>query len=474
MTTEPSSRIDDAFRRIAEHSQQRSGVASQARGPATFEPRVDWESTETVGRVTAALAAYEAETMTPQDRVKRLLEHARSPDAMSTIAHIDAGFIGAAAADSSERWRLGTARSLEGIVVGVKDTIDVAGLRTGFGLAKEPSELAVRDAGVVSRLRASGAIPSPKLRTYEYAWAEDSGPCPVWNPTDRDSITGGSSNGSAAAVGFGLVDLALGSDTLGSTRAPASFCGVVGLKPTFGSLPTEGMAGLAPSLDSVGLIGSCVADVALMWRALSPQDAVALGENPKVGILHSGPRSSAVNLSLEAAGSLLATTGATVDYLEFDWMEEAAAAGMVIVAVESTRQKWAMKRQQDIRDAVQELLAAGRGADPAVYEAAITLKEDIAAEAARLLSIYDVILSPVVPGPAPKVDSLYFEIDGTKVPWLDIANIHLAWSNLAGVPSLTVPVHLESDGSLTSLQVTALTAAEEKAFAVASILEWSL
>lgn len=175
---------------------------------------------------------------------------------------------------------------LAGLPCGVKDVIDVAGMPTGFGLRREyrPAPL---DAWCVALLRSAGAVPVGKTRTTAHAYLD---PAPTVNPLDPVRTPGGSSAGSAAAVAAGHVPFALGTQTIGSVLRPAAYCGVVGFKPSYGRIPTAGVAPLAPSLDHVGIIAR---DVALAQRVAA-------------ALLPASPASPAGALRLAAAETLFA------------------------------------------------------------------------------------------------------------------------------------------------------------------------
>ena len=165
---------------------------------------------------------------------------------------------------------------MQGIPFAVKDIVDMAGAPTLCGSRARPARPAAADAApdaaVVARLLAAGAVPLGKVATYEFALVGPSsdGPYPpARNPWNPGRITGGSSSGSAAAIAAGLVRVAVGTDTGGSVRSPAAYCGVVGLKPTRDALPRDGVFPLSPSLDHVGLLGATVADTAAAYAALT-------------------------------------------------------------------------------------------------------------------------------------------------------------------------------------------------------------
>ena len=159
--------------------------------------------------------------------------------------------------------------ALHGVPVGLKDIIDTADMPTENGSVLHAGRTPSRDASVVSLLRAAGAIVMGKTVTTEFATRT---PGKTRNPHDPAHTPGGSSSGSAAAVAAGMVPLALGSQTTGSTIRPASFCGVYGFNPTHGLIPRHGMFRLSRTLDHVGLFARTIEDVALLLEELSAHD----------------------------------------------------------------------------------------------------------------------------------------------------------------------------------------------------------
>ena len=154
---------------------------------------------------------------------------------------------------------------LHGIPFGVKDIYDTAGMPTEWGTPVHRDRVPASDAKVVADLASMGAIVLGKTHTTAYAYFD---PAPTRNPHNAAHTPGGSSSGSAAAVADGMVPFALGSQTMGSVLRPASFCGICGLKPTFGGLPTEGVMPFAPTLDHPGLFTRTVSDMVFLWRSL--------------------------------------------------------------------------------------------------------------------------------------------------------------------------------------------------------------
>lgn len=164
---------------------------------------------------------------------------------------------------------------LHGIPIGLKDLIDTEGVKTTCGSALFADRVPAQDAEVVRRLKIAGAVLIGKQNMQEFAYGGTSTSSyfgPVHNPWDTDRIAGGSSGGSAAAVATGMCFGAIGTDTGGSVREPAAFCGIVGLKPTYGRVSLRGVFPLSPSLDHVGTLCRNVIDTALMLQAIAGYD----------------------------------------------------------------------------------------------------------------------------------------------------------------------------------------------------------
>ncbi len=175
---------------------------------------------------------------------------------------------------------------LHGIPIALKDLVDTAGVRTTAGSAVFADRVPSDDADVVRRLKAAGAVVLGKLNMHEFAYGDTSAQShfgPVRNPWHREHVPGGSSGGSAAAVAAGLCYGALGSDTGGSIRQPAAYCGIVGLKPTYGLVSTRGVVPLSWSLDHIGPMCRTVADTAILLQAIAgydPLDTNSLAATP--------------------------------------------------------------------------------------------------------------------------------------------------------------------------------------------------
>ena len=230
---------------------------------------------------------------------------------LARIAARDAAVRGWAFIDKDVK---GGAGPLAGLVLGVKDVIDVAGMPTTHGSPAYRDNVPAADAECVARLRAAGAVVLGKTVTAEFATYH---PGPTVNPCNPEHTPGGSSSGSAAVVADGQADLALGTQTAGSVIRPASFCGTFGFKPTFGRYPLGGVLETAPSLDTLGLFGRDLAVIAAADAALSGEDGVPA---PKAGLtvgLCRSPAWDAASPEMQAAF--------------FDFAEKLRAAGHTLV-----------------------------------------------------------------------------------------------------------------------------------------------
>ena len=167
--------------------------------------------------------------------------------------------------------------ALHGVPVGIKDVIDTADQPTCYGSPIYPDHRPARDAACVSRLKDAGALILGKTVTTEFAFAHPAG---TRHPFAPEHTPGGSSSGSAAAIADGMVPAALGTQTGGSTIRPSAYCGIVGYKPAFGSIPVDGLKALAPSLDTIGILARAMEDVPLLASVLSARPAGPVRDGP--------------------------------------------------------------------------------------------------------------------------------------------------------------------------------------------------
>ncbi|WP_044476376.1 amidase [Rhodococcus aetherivorans] len=270
---------------------------------------------------------------------------------------------------------------LHGVAVAVKDNIDVAGMPTRCGsnvLADAPP--AARDARIVERLREAGAVVVAKTHLHEFAYGPSglvNASGPARHPHDPTRITGGSSSGSAALVAKGIVPLALGTDTGCSVRTPAALCGVVGLKPTRGALPVDGVFPLSTTFDHVGLLARDVLDAGLAWGALP---GIAHLRTPvsglRVGRLRGGlwdVPDATFESALDDACRTLAHLGAEVRDVTLPETDDLLAVYPVVTGSEAyeTHQRWFENDPDLYQPATAALLAAQRDRPATDYVRAV-------------------------------------------------------------------------------------------------------
>jgi Asp-tRNA(Asn)/Glu-tRNA(Gln) amidotransferase A subunit family amidase len=263
----------------------------------------------------------------------------------------------ATAAARAEELAAGHSRGpLHGVAVGLKDIIDVAGLPTRCGshvLADEPP--AAADAEIVRMLTDAGAIVVAKLHTHEFAYGptgDVSATGPARNPHDPTRITGGSSSGSAAAVAAGHLPLAIGTDTGCSIRTPAAHCGVFGLKPRYGALPTDGVFPLAESCDHVGLLAADARSASLAWDSLTGGAPAAAATGLVIGVPADDywrPHDPVIADGVAVVSSAARAAGHTVIDVATPDITELASTYPIIVGAEAytTHARWLAERPGD-------------------------------------------------------------------------------------------------------------------------------
>jgi aspartyl-tRNA(Asn)/glutamyl-tRNA(Gln) amidotransferase subunit A len=387
---------------------------------------------------------------------------------------------------------------LAGVPVGWKDLIDTGGIRTTYGSAIYRDHVPDHDAEVVARLAAAGAICIGKLATHELAWGTTSdnphfGTCR--NPHDPTRMPGGSSGGSGAAVAAGIVALAPGTDTGGSIRCPASVCGIVGLKPTFGRVSLAGIHPLCPSLDHCGPMARSVRDCALALELLAGasardprtpavpaeryRDALGRGvAGMTVGVAeryffeHTDPELATI---VRAAVQALADAGARLVEIDMHWPVADAGAASFYLAEEMgvMSPHWPTRRADMGRDVVSELERGDR----------LSLRDAGQAQLARLgyqermleqLSAegVDLVVSPTQPCPPPVIGTRRVPFAGN--PEEDVTSVMCGLTdvfNVLGWPAITVPCGSDSLGLPVGCQIAAAPWHESDCLAAAEVVE---
>jgi len=367
---------------------------------------------------------------------------------------------------------------LSGVPVAVKDLIDVAGVPTRCGSAVLADAAPARaDAAVVARLRAAGAVVVAKTHTHEFAYGPTGdvaveGPCR--NPRDPRRITGGSSSGSAATVAAGLVPLAVGTDTGCSARTPAALCGVVGLKPALGALPTTGVFPLSETLDHIGLLGTDVGTVGSAFGALTGRWTDP--DAPVAGTVVGRPtdpywrvHDPEIDAAVDRAADALGAAGAVLRAVRLPGIDELAATYHVIVGAEAhtTHRRWLAQRPEDYQPATAARLRAAAAYTAADYVTAQRTRRRLAAElAARMLAEgIDALLLATTPLRATLIGARQVEApDGTRVTVAPaLLSLTLPF-NLLGWPAVSVPAP-EVDGLPIGIQVAAVRGGEQTVLA---------
>ena len=351
-----------------------------------------------------AAAAIAAGTLTSEALVRDCLERidARDP-AIAAWTHLDSE---QALAQARDRDQTPASGPLHGVPVGVKDIIDTADMPTTYGSPIYAGHQTAWDAACVALLRQAGAVIMGKTVSTEFAMYE---PGKTANPHNPAHTPGGSSSGSAAAVAAEMVPLALGSQTAGSIVRPASFCGVVGYKPTHGDFSLAGIKLLSQTLDTLGGFARCVQDLALLRAVLmgSPPQLTALAEPPRIGLCRTPqwPQATpATQEAVETAARRFADAGARVDEVtlpaEVDGLVEAQTTVQIFEGVRCCAYELTQRRDQ-LSASTQQLLGPGERLSYAEYKAALHLAETCRAALLAVFTTHDVLLVPSAPGEAP-------------------------------------------------------------------------
>ena len=358
-----------------------------------------------------------------------------------------------------------TAGPLAGVPFAVKNLFDVQGLPTRAG-SKINRDLAPspRDARLIERMEAAGAVLVGALNMGEYAYdftGENSHDGPSRNPHDVTRMTGGSSGGSGGAVGGGLVPLALGSDTNGSIRVPSSFCGIFGLKPTYGRLSRARSFPFVSSLDHLGPFARSVGDLALAYDAMQgpdPDDAACTTRpaEPVTTLLArdiSGLRIAIAggyfqnNVTPEAreAVARVARALGTMRVVEIPEAARARAAAYVITTSEgaSLHLDRLRKRPDDFDPAVRDRLLAGAMIPAPLVDRAQKFRRWYRARVLEMFEAVDVIIAPATPYVAPKLGQVTSMLDGVELPVRANIGIHTQPISFIGLPVVAVPIPLE-------------------------------
>src|SRR5215813_13039126 len=370
-----------------------------------------------------------------------------------------------AAALDARRAQGGALGPLAGVAFAVKNLVDIAGLPTVAGSKiNREHPAATRDATLIERLEAPAAVLVGALNMGEYAYdftGENVHDGPSRNPHDRSRMTGGSSGGSGGAVAGGMVPFALGSDTNGSIRVPASFCGIFGLKPTYGRLSRARTFPFVFSLDHLGPFARNVADLALAYDAMQGPDSedaacTTRATEPVSPLLVRDISSLRIALAaghfennvfpeaIEAVSRVAAALGVSRK-IEVPEASRARAAAYVITTAEgaSLHLDRLRTRPNDFDPAVRDRLIAGAMVPGTLVDRAQKFRRWYRAQLLEIFKSVDVLIAPATPCIAPKIGQVNFTLGGVELPVRAHIGIHTQPISFIGLPVVAVPVPLE-------------------------------
>lgn len=344
---------------------------------------------------------------------------------------------------------------LHGVPIALKDLIDTAGIATEAGTKVLAGRVPDADAAVAARLAEAGTVLLGKLAMTEGAFSEHRPERPEpRNPWSPKHWTGVSSSGAGVAVAAGLAFGAIGSDTGGSIRFPASACGVTGLKPGWGRVSAEGVFPLAQSLDHVGPIARSAADCALLFEAIAdpapgPAPARSIGvDRAMLASIH-----PEVTAAAEQALDTFAALGLEIREVSLPPLEPFAKGWAVTVGVETApfHAAWFDRAPEDYGPAMRMLIGLGRAPPAGAYEMLEAARRELAAAMARLHETADMILLPVLPVPTPTLAAL---AEADNDPEVVAAMLRFtAAFNYSGQPSLTLPAGFDAGGLPIGMQL---------------------
>ena len=376
---------------------------------------------------------------------------------------------------------------LHGVPVAIKELFDVEGAVGCYGSTILLDRIAPSDAAAVARWREAGAIVIGVTRSHEFGWGITTQHAELGstlNPWNTDRVPGGSSGGSAAALAVGMVPLALGSDTGGSIRIPACFCGIAGIKPTYGRVAKRGAVSLAPSLDHPGPLARTVPDLAIGLAAMAGFDAWDPSTLPvqppsrsvtpsvagvRVGLvadLHPRALREDHQARFDAATEAMSDAGARLIDLSFPGAEEIRPTFATIQMAEAHHVHSSVmgifpRRASEYGADVRGRLEMSADITLADYLSALEAKRALRHRFARLFDEVDVMMTPITAGGPSTTSEPDVSFDGTgEAPFRDVVMDYTVAQDLFGLPVCAVPNGLDGDGLPLGLQLTGPTLSE--------------
>lgn len=384
---------------------------------------------------------------------------------------------------------------LSGIPFGVKDNIDCLPFATTGGTPALAQHYPTEDAPPVARLKAAGGYVPVKLNLHELAFGITSNNAaygPVRNPFDASCVAGGSSGGNAAAIARGVIPFALGTDTGGSTRIPAAFCGIAGFRPSTGRYPGGGVLTLSTTRDTIGPMAATCADLAEVDALIAPEAEQTAPERLRIGVLRArSGLSGAVDAAMAAAFARLgAAPGITLVPLTvpaFDDLDDRFGHTIVLTEAFAVWTRFARDKagltlaaftdqiaSPDVRGVFQALpaIAAAQAADyaRAIAQDLPTLRATYAQTFAD--HALDLIAMPTVPVQPPRIgEDAVMQTDLGPRPTFATVAANTALATLTGAPSLALPAGWDRDGLPVSLMIETLPGQDRLLLAIAQRLE---
>jgi len=358
---------------------------------------------------------------------------------------------------------------LHGIPIGLKDLIDTAGVKTTCGSALFADRVPAEDAEIVQRLKRAGAVIVGKQNLQEFAWGGTSASShygPVHNPWDVERIAGGSSGGSAAAVAAGMCFAAIGTDTGGSIREPAAFCGIVGLKPTYGRVSTRGVFPLSWSLDHVGPICRSVFDTALILEIIAGYDrtdptivdyptekytdVLRVDKKQRIGVarqLFFDEVEPDIGKAIENAVKVIGEMSSDVVELELPDVPTTVQAPEVL----AVHQKYFGSSPELYRKWMRERLKQAMTIDTVSYIQGVQEMQRIRRSISDVFEKVDLIVTPTTPVPPITIaEALEMSLPGPAGElWLRNTRPF----NVYGLPTISIPCGFTSQGLPIGLQI---------------------
>ncbi len=377
---------------------------------------------------TAAASQIRSGKLRPEALMEAYLDHIAGRDpTVRAFVHFDPTQARAAAASARQG-------PLQGIPIGVKDVLDTADMPSQYGSPIWANWRPKANSAPVAWARAVGGVPIGKTVTTEFATRK---PGPTTNPANPAHTPGGSSSGSAAGVGAGLFPLAYGTQTAGSVIRPAAFCGVVGYKPTYGTISRIGMKLMSDSLDTIGVMARTVADCALFAGAASGHDLgdpdVKPDRAPRIGICRSPTWDAAApetHTLLARVTDALSRAGASVEMRELpEQFASLIEAHPVVMNSESARALgWELAHHADLlSEGLRERMEFGLSQSQAARHNAYATFETTQRAFPAAMEGLDILVTPAAPGEAP-----------TGLDWTGDPVFNFIWTSLH-VPCVTVP-----------------------------------